>query len=47
MIQKNEEERLRIPKDELRYLLTGMVAPEAELEDRTNPVESFLDNKVW
>ena len=41
--QKTEEERLRIPREEIRYLLTGLVAAEAEVEERTNPVESFLD----
>lgn len=44
---KNEEERLRIPKDELKYLLTGLVSADAEVEERNNPVESFLENKTW
>jgi len=44
---KNEEERLKIPKEELRYLLTGLVSPDVEVEERTNPVESFMDNKTW
>ena len=42
-MQKNDEEKLRIPRDELRYLLTGLLGPEADLDERNNPVESFLD----
>ena len=47
MQQKNEEERLKIPQEELRYLLTGLIAPDVEVEERTNPVESFIDAKIW
>ena len=47
MLQRNEEERLRIPREQLRYLLTGMLGPDATAEERNNPVESFLDGKAW
>lgn len=44
---KTDEERLRIPKDELVYFMTGLLPPDAEVEDRNNPVESFVDDKTW
>lgn len=47
LAQKNDEERLRIPKDELKYLLTGLIPADEEIEERNNPVESFMDNKIW
>src|SRR5687768_2699908 len=47
LVTRTEEERLRIPKSELRYLLTGLIGPEDEIEERPNPVESFLSMKVW
>jgi hypothetical protein len=34
---------LRIPKDELKYFMTGLLGPEAEVEERSNPAESFID----
>jgi hypothetical protein len=42
---KSEDDKMRISSDELKYLLTGLVAPDEEVEERANPVESFLDNK--
>jgi hypothetical protein len=45
--QRNEEERLRIAKNELHYLLTGLVSQDIEVEDRPNTCESFIDSKTW
>ena len=33
--------------DELHYLLTGLVSPDAEVEDRPNPCDSFISGKTW
>jgi hypothetical protein len=45
--QRNEEERLRIAKNELHYLLTGLVSQDIEVEDRPNTCENFIDSKIW
>ena len=47
LAQKNEEERLKISTEELNYLLTGLLSTDSEVEERPNPAESFLDNKIW
>jgi hypothetical protein len=39
---------LRITKEELHYLLTGLVSADAEVEERPNPAtDGFIDNKAW
>jgi hypothetical protein len=38
---------LRISKEELHYLLTGLVSQDSEIEERINPCENFIDDKTW
>ncbi len=39
---------MRITKDELHYLLTGLVSADADVEERPNPTQdNFINNKTW
>lgn len=42
---RQEEERLAVPSEQLSYLLTGLLPPGSEIEDRPRPdsCSSFLD----
>lgn len=45
---KNEEEKLKIHKDELHYLLTGLLLSSDRKDlHEANPCEDFIDSRTW
>jgi hypothetical protein len=38
---------LRITKDELQYLLTGLLSTDSEFEERPNPNPQIFSAKMW